>query len=63
MHFIRTGTLEDPAIAPPDIHIYTTTKRPWVILPEGVPAVPEYYRRSAYWPADSIARFDAMRAS
>jgi hypothetical protein len=61
VHFVRTGTLDDPTFAPPDIHIYTSTKRPWVVLPDGVPAVEEYYRRSAYWPAESIARFNATR--
>jgi hypothetical protein len=63
VNFIRVGTLDDPSRAPPDIHIYTSTKQPWVILPEGVPAVEEYYRRSAYWPADSIARLEAARAN
>jgi hypothetical protein len=58
VHFIRTGTLDDPSIAPPDIHIYTSTKRSWVILPEGVPAVAEFYRLSEYWPAESLARFN-----
>lgn len=61
IRFVRTGTLDDPGFAPPSIHIYTSTKRPWVILPDDVPAVPEYYRRSQYWPAESIVRFQAMR--
>ncbi|MGE0254343.1 MAG: GFA family protein [Alphaproteobacteria bacterium] len=55
--FVRAGTLEDPSVAPPDIHIYTSTKQPWVTLPDGVPAVPEYYRADEMWPADSLARF------
>ncbi len=54
--FVRVGTLDDPAAAPPDIHIFTSTKLPWVVLPEGVPAVPEYYRRSKFWPEASLAR-------
>ena len=61
INFVPAGTLDDPSWAPPDIHIYTSTKLPWVILPENVPAVEEYYRRSAYWPADSIARFEAAK--
>jgi hypothetical protein len=28
IHFIRVGTLDDPSRAPPDIHIYTSTKQP-----------------------------------
>ncbi len=61
-NFVRVGTLDDPACAPPDIHIYIATKQPWVILPEGVPAVPEFYKPADYWPADSMARFKAARA-
>lgn len=60
--FVRTGTLDDPAIAPPDIHIYTSTMRPWVVLPAGVAAVPEYYRRADYWPAHAVARYRAAVA-
>ena len=62
VRFVRVGSLDMPDQVPPDIHIFTSTKQPWVILPEGVPAVPEYYQRSKYWPADSIARVEALRA-
>jgi hypothetical protein len=31
-----------------------------VILPDGVPAVPEYYQRSLHWPAASLARRQAV---
>jgi hypothetical protein len=54
--FVRVGTLDQPDCLPPDIHIYTASKQPWVVLPPGVPAVPEYYRRDAYWPAGSMER-------
>ena len=54
--FVRVGTLDDADRMAPDIHIYTSSRQPWVVLPESVPAVPEYYRRSEYWPADSIGR-------
>lgn len=61
MAFLRTGTLDDPGAFPPGIHVFTTTRRPWVILPEDVPAVPEYYRASDHWPAASLARREALR--
>jgi hypothetical protein len=61
IHFIRVGTLDEPARVPPDIHIYTSTKQPWVILPPDVPAVPEFYKPADHWPAESIARFKAAR--
>ncbi len=54
--FVRVGTLDTPDVLPPDIHIFTASKQPWVVLPDGVPAVAEYYDRADYWPADSLAR-------
>ncbi len=59
IRFVRVGTLDEPSLAPPDIHIFTSTKQPWVVLPEGTPACEECYRRSDHWPADSIARYKA----
>ena len=40
----------------PFMAIYTSTKQPWVVLPPGTPAVPEYYDRKQYWPAESLER-------
>ncbi len=54
--FVRVGTLEHPESFAPDIHIFTSTKLPWVVLPDGVPAVPEYYKSSDTWPAESLER-------
>jgi len=54
--FIRIGTLDNPDVLPPDIHIFTQSKQPWVILAAGVPAVPQYYEREQYWPRESLAR-------
>ena len=45
-----------PDHLPPDIHIFTASKQPWLVLPPGIPAVPEYYDRDSYWPAESLAR-------
>ncbi len=61
IRFVRVGTLEDPDRLPPDIHIFTASKLPWLPLPEGVPAVSEYYRLEDYWPDASIARYEALR--
>jgi len=62
IRFVRVGTLDEPGRLPPDIHIFTASKQPWVVLPPGTPAVSEYYDRKRYWPAESLARRDAMRA-
>ena len=56
VRFVRVGTLEEPDRLPPDIHIFTASKQPWVVLPEGTPAVSEYYDREAYWPKESLKR-------
>ena len=56
INFVRVGTLDTPDDLPPDIHIFTASKQPWVVLPPGTPAVPEYYDREDYWPAESLAR-------
>ena len=59
--FLRVGTLDAPERCPPDIHIYTSTKLPWVVLPEGAKAVPEFYEVAEIWPAESRERVRAMR--
>ena len=54
--FVRVGTLDQPDLLPPDIHIFTASKQPWVVLSPGAPAVPEYYDREQHWPPESLAR-------
>ncbi|HTW38295.1 MAG TPA: GFA family protein [Steroidobacteraceae bacterium] len=58
--FVRVGTLEEPGRLAPDIHIFTSTKQPWVVLPADTPAVPAYYDRERYWPQESLARRRAL---
>lgn len=62
VRFVRVGTLDDPDRLPPEIHIFTASKQPWVVLPPGTPAVPEYYDSKQYWPADRLERAAALRA-
>jgi len=59
VRFVRVGTLDDASQFPPDIHIFTETKQPWVVIPEGMRAVPEYYRSAEIWPKESLARREA----
>jgi hypothetical protein len=58
--FIRVGTLDNPDHLPPDIHIFTASQQPWVVIPRGAPAVQHYYDREKYWPANSLARRQAI---
>ena len=46
VRFIRVGTLDDPDRLPPDIHIFTSSKQPWVVLPPGMPAVASMHTAS-----------------
>ena len=62
VHFVRVGTLDEPDRLPPDIHIFTASKQPWVVLPDGTPAVAEYYDAQQYWPAASLERRAILRA-
>jgi hypothetical protein len=58
--FVRVGTLDEPDHLPPDIHIFTSSKQPWVVLPAGTPAMSEYYDRKVYWPKESLERRTAL---
>lgn len=62
VRFVRVGTLDEPDRMPPDIHIFTNSKQPWVVLPRGTPAVPEYYKTSEMWPKESLERRAALVA-
>jgi hypothetical protein len=61
MSFVRVGTLDEPSQMPPDIHIFTDSKLPWVRLPEGVPARPAYYSAREFWPAESLERMRTLK--
>jgi hypothetical protein len=62
IRFIRVGTLDEPDRLPPDVHIFTASKQPWVVLPGGTPAFAEYYKASELWPRESLERRAALQA-
>jgi hypothetical protein len=61
VRFVRVGTLDDPDSCPPDIHIFTMSKQPWVVIPEGMTAVHEYYDMEKTWPKENWERLKAVR--
>lgn len=63
VRFVRVGTLDEAGRFPPDIHIFTSTKLPWVVLPQGAQAVAEFYKISERWPKDSLERRAALMAA
>lgn len=60
MSFLRATTLDDRGALPPDAHIFTRSKLPWVRLPDGVRAFEVYYDMKQEWPAESQARRAAL---
>ena len=58
--FVRVGTLDEPDRLPPDIHIFTASKQPWVVLPADAPAFEAYYDREKAWPEASLDRRRAL---
>ncbi|MGD8384425.1 MAG: GFA family protein [Lysobacterales bacterium] len=54
--FVRVGTLDEAHRLPPDIHIFTASKQPWVVIPPEHAAVPGYYDRDEFWPDASLER-------
>ena len=44
IHFLRVGTLDEPDLVPPDIHIFTSSKQPWFVLPADATSVPSHNR-------------------
>jgi len=56
LSFVRVGTLDTPDALPPEIHIYTASKQPWVVLPADTPAFEGYYQRSKPLPAACLER-------
>jgi hypothetical protein len=58
--FVRVGTLDQPDALPPDVHIFTNSKQPWVLLPPETPAFDEYYERETLWPKESLLRRERL---
>jgi hypothetical protein len=62
VRFMRVGTLDDSGALTPDVHIFTSSKQPWVELPAGARVFAEFYNPKEQWPKDSLARYAAMMA-
>lgn len=56
LNFVRVGTLDEPARLPPDVHIFASTRQPWLSIAEGVPIFQGYYRYSEVWAEASLER-------
>jgi hypothetical protein len=62
LRFVRAGTLDEPSAVTPDVHIFTKSRVPWVMLPDDAPAFDVYYDTRTLWPPASLQRLDAILA-
>jgi hypothetical protein len=60
LRFVRVGTLDAPEAVPPDVHIYTRSRLPWVTLPAEARRFEAYYSSRQEWPEESLARRRAL---
>ena len=60
--FVRAGTLDNPDAVPPDLHIYTESKQPWLVLPDGARVFAQFYDAKVEWPAASLQRWRAAKS-
>ena len=60
LRYIRVGTLDQPDKCPPDVHIFTSSKLPWLGLNSGVPVFEGFYRFEDVLPNASMSRWNAL---
>lgn len=60
LRFVRVGTLDEPQALPPDVHIYTRSKLPWVGLPQGARTFEVYYDMRREWTPEALERRRAI---
>ncbi len=63
IRFIRVGTLDDPDQMPPDVHIYTCSKQPWVRLPEDDKRAETFYKINETWSQEALERLEIIKKS
>lgn len=61
VRYLRVGTLDHPAQALPQAHIFVKSKLPWVVLPGTVRSFSGHYDARKVWPAESLARYEVVR--
>jgi hypothetical protein len=54
--FLRVMTLDQGRDLAPDVHIFTRSKLPWVVLPPDAPSFDIFYDMQKQWSKESLAR-------
>ena len=55
---VRTKTLNNPENFPPQVHIFTKDKDPWLNLSDDVICFKEMYDQQKTWPEESLKRYN-----
>lgn len=62
VRFVRVGTLDEPGRFPPDVHIFTSTKMPWVVLPDHCRSFVEFYEFQTTWTPQGMQRLKRAKS-
>ena len=57
---IRTSTLNDSKNFPPQAHIFTRSKVPWITLDDKIPSFENMYDRNKLWPKASLDKLNSL---
>lgn len=61
IRFLSVGTLDEPELMPPDVHIFTATKLSWYVIPAGQIAVDPFYDFETTWTQASKERMSVLK--
>lgn len=62
IRIVRVGTLDHPDL-PPDAHIWTSEKQPWIVLDDKTPASQDgNYDYGKVWSQDGLQRWQRIEA-
>lgn len=58
---VRVGTLDHAQRFAPQVHVFVSSKQPWVRIPDGVPQFSEFYELADVWSPESLERRRAIQ--
>ena len=61
--FVKAGTLDRPELVEPDVHIFTRTRRDWLVQGPDVPQYEAFYPIKEVWTPQSLERLRKSMAT
>lgn len=59
IRIVNVGTLNKPDLISPDVHCWTQSKHPWVVIPEDLPSYLQDYDSDVVWTEEAKNRLQA----